>query len=155
RLMTPPLIGITTYGRDEQNRFLLPAEYVDAVRRSGGIPVLLPPGEANLHELLARLDGFILAGGGDLDPALYGGRHHETIYMVDSERDQSEIALAQEIVALRVPTLAICRGAQVLNVALGGSLIEHLPDVVGETIAHRLPPRQPSQHPVRIKPASR
>ncbi|MDQ3248260.1 MAG: gamma-glutamyl-gamma-aminobutyrate hydrolase family protein, partial [Chloroflexota bacterium] len=67
--MAPPLIGITTYGRDEQAAFTLPAAYVDAVRRAGGIPVLVPPGEIYLSELMARLDGLILAGGGDVDPA--------------------------------------------------------------------------------------
>ena len=68
-----PLIGITTYGRDAEGRFALPAEYVDAVRRAGGMPVLLPPGEALVEELIERFDGFVLSGGGDVDPALYGG----------------------------------------------------------------------------------
>lgn len=150
-----PLIGLTTYGRDENNRFALPAHYIDAVRRAGGIPVLLPPGETYDAQLLDRLDGLILSGGGDVNPSLYHGLHHETIYMVDPERDQSEIALVKQFIATDLPCLGICRGAQVVNVALGGSLIEHLPDVVGERVAHRVPPRNRTNHPVRLEPGSR
>lgn len=153
---TPPLIGITTYGRDEGNKFALPAEYVESVRRAGGIPVLVPPAEPHLEQLLARLDGLILAGGGDLDPELYQGSPHETIYMVDPERDRSELAMARQVAADGKPTLGICRGAQVINVALGGSLIEHLPDVVGEETVHRiLPPEEPAKHGVHVDEDSR
>lgn len=88
---------------------------------------------------MARLDGLILAGGGDIDPALYNGQDHATIYMVDTERDSSELDLVRRVVEAGVPTLGICRGVQVINVALGGTLIEHLPDEVGDAIAHRLP----------------
>ena len=136
-----PFIGVTTYGRGPHNRFTLPAEYVDAVRRAGGIPLLLPPGEARLDAVLLLLKAVVLTGGGDLDPDLYGGKHHETIYMVEPERDRSEIELARRVFDLGVPTLAICRGSQLLNVCEGGSLIEHLPDVVGEEVSHRAPPR--------------
>lgn len=153
--MSPPLVGITTYGRDEHNRFYLPAQYVDAVRRAGGIPLLLPPGEPYAESLLVQLEGLILTGGGDIDPALYGGAPHPAIYMIDPERDKSEIALVQYSVQSALPTLGICRGSQVINVALGGTLIEHLPDAVGETILHRLPPREPTQHSIRLTPGSR
>jgi putative glutamine amidotransferase len=133
-----PLIGITTYGRDKDGRFALPVEYVDAVRRAGGVPVLLPPGEARVEELIVRLDGFVISGGGDVDPARYGGNVADpTIERVDAERDAFELALARAVVELQVPALSICRGCQVMNVALGGTLHEHLPDVVGESIAHR------------------
>ena len=150
-----PFIGVTTYGRGPHNRFILPAEYVDAVRRAGGIPLLLPPGEARLDAVLPLLKAVVLTGGGDLDPDLYGGKHHETIYMVEPERDRSEIELARRVFDLGVPTLAICRGSQLLNVCEGGSLIEHLPDVVGEEVSHRAPPREPIAHPVRVLPGSR
>jgi putative glutamine amidotransferase len=153
--MTPPLIGITTYGRDEHGAFSLPGVYVDAVRRAGGIPVLLPPGEPELAVLLERMDGLILAGGGDIDPALYNGCRHETIYMLDPERDSSELEMVRRVVQSKTPTLGICRGAQVINVALGGTLIEHLPDVVGEVVLHRLPPRKPARHSVTIRADSR
>ncbi len=150
-----PFVGITTYGRGPHNRFILPAEYVDAVRRGGGIPLLLPPGEERMDAVLPLLKAVVFSGGGDLDPDLYAGRHHETIYMVEPERDRSEIELARRVFDLGVPTLAICRGAQLLNVAEGGTLIEHLPDVVGETVIHRAPPREPVAHPVRVSPESR
>lgn len=149
--MNAPLIGITTYGRDENQAFSLPAVYVDAVRRAGGIPVLIPPGEPNLAALMARLDGLILAGGGDIDPALYNGNPHETIYMLDPERDSSELEMVRRVVQSDLPTLGICRGAQVINVALGGTLIEHLPDEVGEEVLHRLPPRKAARHPIEIQ----
>jgi putative glutamine amidotransferase len=131
-----PLIGITTYGRGTDDRFRLPAEYVDAVRRAGGVPVLIPPG-GEIGQLLDELDGWILAGGGDLDPLLYDGRSHPSIERVDAERDASEMELARLVVERDLPALCICRGAQVLNVALGGSLIEHLPEEVGDAIVHR------------------
>jgi len=153
-IVSLPVIGITIYGRDADNKFSLPGEYVDAVRRAGGIPVLLPPGEVALEALLARIDGLILAGGGDLDPKHYDGHAHETIYMLDHERDLTELALVPYVVAQEMPTLGICRGAQVVNVALGGTLIEHLPDEVGESVLHRLPPREQASHAVEIDPAS-
>ena len=82
------------YGRDENDSFTLPAPYVEAMRRAGALPLLVPPGVARFDELLGRIDGLILGGGGDLDPGLYGGDRHETIYMVDGERDASELELA-------------------------------------------------------------
>lgn len=150
-----PVIGITTYGRDERGRYTLPAEYVAAVERAGGVPVLIPPLPALAARYLALVDGFVLAGGGDLDPAHYGGNAHETLYSVDAQRDALELELARRIVERRRPALAICRGLQVVNVALGGSLIEHLPAVVGEQVLHRAPPREPTPHPVRVKAGSR
>ncbi len=150
-----PVIGITTYGRDDNKRFSLPSVYVDAVRRAGGIPVLIPPGEPDLTQLLDLLDGVILSGGGDIDPQLYAGTRHETIYMLDPERDSSEIKLARLLVDQDLPVLGICRGTQILNVALGGTLIEHLPDVVGEEVLHRAPPRLPVSHEVTVAPDSR
>jgi putative glutamine amidotransferase len=148
-----PVVGITTYGREDQ-RFALQMGYVDAVRRAGGMPILLPPGDAQVGALLERLDGLILVGGGDVSPNLYGGSPHPLNYKVDAERDRSEIALVHEAVARRLPTLGICRGCQVINVALGGTLIEHLPDVVGERIPHRQSQGQPSKHSVRVEPSS-
>ncbi|MFN8441524.1 MAG: gamma-glutamyl-gamma-aminobutyrate hydrolase family protein [Caldilineaceae bacterium] len=146
-----PLIGITTYGRNDYNAYTLPAEYVDAVRRAGGIPVLIPPGEAQTAELMTRLDGLILSGGPDVDPELYDGMQHKMIYGIDPDRDETEIALAQIVAEHSQPTLCICRGAQVMNVALGGSLVEHLPDVVGEEVVHRDVRSMWAQHTVNIE----
>ncbi len=149
-----PVIGVTTYARNEENRFELPAAYIDAVRRAGGIPVLVAPGEDQWHTLLDRIQGLVFTGGGDIDPAHYGGQPHEAIYMVDRERDASELALGLAAVERRVPTLGICRGAQVLNVTLGGTLYEHLPDAIGDALAHRAPPREPTHHAVAVSEAS-
>lgn len=145
-----PLIGITTYPRDAEGRFHLPADYVDAVRRAGGVPVMLPPGEAAVDELIARLDGFVLSGGGDVDPVRYGGdAAHPTIERVDAERDTFELALARAVVEREVPALTICRGCQVLNVARGGTLHQHLP-------GHRqTEPATATTHTVQIEPGSR
>lgn len=153
--MSPPLIGITTFGRDDKNQFILPAEYVDAVRRAGGLYALLAPMEARFEELVELLDGLVLSGGGDLDPELYGGVPSDTVYMVDPERDASELELSRRAVAAGLPTLAICRGTQVLNVALGGTLIEHLPETGEASINHRLPPREPTEHKVTLQRGSR
>lgn len=150
-----PLIGLTTYGRNADDAFALPAAYVDAVRRAGGIPILLPPGESRSAQLMQHLDGLILTGGGDIDPALYASEGHETVYMVDKERDETEIAFSHRAISLHVPLLGICRGTQMINVALGGTLIEHLPDSVGTVVEHRLPPREPTTHPVEVVPHSR
>jgi putative glutamine amidotransferase len=148
-------IAITTYGLDEDNRYSLPAEYVDSVSRAGGVPVLIPPGDSATASLLEHVDGLILTGGGDISPTTYGGAAHETLYMVDTRRDELEMELARSAIASALPTLGICRGMQIVNVALGGTLIEHLPDVVGEAVAHRAPPREPIPHPVRLQPSSR
>ena len=151
-----PLIGITTYGRSRRGRYKLPAAYVEAVRRAGGVPVLLPPGDERVEELVARLDGFLLAGGGDVAPDLYGGETHAAIERVDRERDAFEIALVHALVAEGAPALSICRGCQVVNVALGGTLHEHLPDVVGAGVPHReAAPEGEVRHTVWVEPGSR
>jgi putative glutamine amidotransferase len=123
---------------------------VSATRRAGGVPVLIPPGESNHESLYGRLDAMILTGGGDIHPNRYGGQAHSTIYMTDADRDEMEIAIVRQVIELQIPTLAICRGAQVVNVALGGTLHPHIPDVYGELVQHRLPPREPTLHRVQV-----
>lgn len=150
-----PRIGITTYAVNDHGEIPLPHQYVTSVRRAGGVPLLIAPGETHLDRLLDSLDAFVVAGGGDICPRRYGGRDHETIYSVDAERDEFELRLIAELHARRTPTLAICRGLQIVNVALGGTLHAHLPDVVGETVAHRAPPRRPIPHAVQLVPDSR
>ena len=112
--MALPIIGITTYGRNEENHFTLPAEYIEAIRNAGGLPWPIMHGERHLREILEHVDGLILAGGGDLNPLLYGGDDHETIYMLDNERDRTEIDLANQAIDSGIPTLGICRGIQIL-----------------------------------------
>lgn len=150
-----PIIGLTTYERNKEHTYGLPAEYIEAVRRAGGIPVLLPHGEPYQDDLLRLLDGVIFTGGGDVDPALYQGNDHEALEYVDAERDRSEIALIRMAVETGLPTLNICRGAQVLNVALGGTLIEHLPDEIGPDVSHRTDPPGYTYHPVAVESGSR
>lgn len=156
--MSTPVVGITTYApRENLERFHLPVEYVHAVRRSGALPWLIPPGEPRLAELLAHLDGLVLSGGGDVDPALYGGASaHPKLYGVHRERDATELALARAALERGLPTLGICRGCQIVNVAFGGSLIEHLPDEVGDELAHRGEgPGTSNLHAVELSPGSR
>jgi putative glutamine amidotransferase len=152
--MMPPIIGLTTYARNEAKQFQLPAAYIDALVRAGGAPALLPPVDVDPAAWLDRCDGLILTGGGDIDPATYGGACHPTNYMMDRQRDAIELALVREALRRELPLLAICRGIQVLNVALGGTLIPHIPDAVGEEVPHRLPPREPTKHTVEILPDS-
>jgi putative glutamine amidotransferase len=149
-------IGVTTYRRETEGRerFTLPAAYVNAVREVGGVAVLLAPGDAAPEALLARLDGLVLSGGGDLDPRYSGAEEHATVYGTCPERDAFEIALARAAVASDLPTLAICRGLQVLNVARGGTLHAHLPDVVGDEVAHRSSQVEATSHSVRIAEGS-
>lgn len=153
-----PLIGVTTYHRDrgERHRYQVPAAYVDAVRVAGALPVLLPPGEASPHELLDAVDGLLLCGGGDIDPARFGGRSgHTAQYATCAERDDFEFALVRASLERGLPLLAICRGLQVLNVVLGGTLHVHLADVVGEQVPHRLSQDRHTLHPVRLDAESR
>jgi len=152
---TQPLIGITTYSKNEAGEFVLPHDYIDAVRRSGGIPLLVPPGEAHLEPLIQRLEGFVFAGGGDINPQRYQGQPHESVYNIDDERDRSELEAARLILKHQLPTLAICRGLQIFNTLLGGTLFEDLPEQLGESVIHRLPPRKATRHLVQIKPNSR
>ena len=149
-------IGVTSYRRDREGRerFTLPAAYVDAVRAVGGVAVLLLPGEAAPEALLSRLDGLVFSGGGDLDPQFSGAALHGTVYGTCAERDEFELALARAAIAKGTPTLAICRGLQIVNVARGGTLYGHLPDIVGESVPHRASQLEPAAHPVRLSPGS-
>jgi putative glutamine amidotransferase len=134
-----PLIGISTYSdlarwRDWSSpAALIPRTYVDAVRRSHGRPVLLPPGgdPAEAAATVADLDGLIVSGGGDVDPARYGAVADPETGAPNAERDGWELALIAAALDQAVPLLAICRGLQLLNVVRGGTLLQHLPAVVG------------------------
>ena len=122
-----PVIGISCYGKAKiPDRYSVPIDYVKAVQCAGGLVVLLPPGEP---EVLERVDGLVLAGGGDIDPKHYGDeKRHASLYGLDDERDAFEFGVARHAIARDLPTLAICRGMQVVNVATGGSLHQHLGD---------------------------
>jgi putative glutamine amidotransferase len=134
------------------------APYIEAIHRAGGIEAVLLPVELDADDAarrLARFDGFLLIGGGDLDPAHYGEQPHPAIYDVEPRRDAFELALARAAVEGGVPTLAICRGIQVLNVALGGTLRQHIDDAA-DGVAHGDPAsHRPVTHAVRLAPGSR
>ncbi|MDQ4076039.1 MAG: gamma-glutamyl-gamma-aminobutyrate hydrolase family protein, partial [Chloroflexota bacterium] len=149
-----PIIGITTYGPNEENHYFMPAPYVKAVAAAGGLPILLPPSEAEAEAVLALVDGFIFAGGGDIDPEEYGGTAHPALSPIDKERDRFELTLARLLLEQDTPTLGICRGAQVLAVASGGDLIVDLPEEVGNVVVHKAPPNL-TEHPVTLEPDSR
>lgn len=148
-------IGITTYARDEEGRYSIPGLYLDAVRAAGGIPILLTPGETQVESLLSQVNGLLLAGGGDVNPDRYGSSGHPEVYAVDEERDVLEFKLVSWALEQQLPLLGICRGLQVINVALGGTLIEHLPDVIEDKTAHCLVPRAPTEHAIELAADSR
>ena len=136
-----PLIGLTTYleraktGVWDVPASFLPKVYFDAVEKAGGIAVLLPPQAISddiADRLLDSLDGLILTGGKDIEPARYGQEAHEQTDEPRRDRDEWEDTLLRRALEREIPFLGICRGAQVLNVALGGTLHQHLPDVVGD-----------------------
>lgn len=140
-----PIIGISAGRRlvksseGKTRATVLYTTYSEMVRATGGIPVVLPPGDpAEIPELIARLDGLILSGGGDVEPALYGGEHLDGVYAVDPVRDAFELALVRAAVAQRLPTLAICRGMQIANVALGGTLFEDIATRRPQALAHQV-----------------
>jgi len=150
-----PVIGITMYGRNEKDQLYLPGTYADAVQAAGGRAVLLPPDERDPVSIFEFVDGLILAGGGDIEPAHYGGQPHPEIYMTDPVRDAFELALVEALRDKKTPVLGICRGLQLLVVADGGSLYPHLPDEFGSSVPHRKAPWIPSEHPVTLEGDSR
>jgi len=154
--VTRPVVGITTYvtrarfGPWDAESALVPADYVSAVERSGGRPLLVPPSALGVEETLDAIDGLILSGGSDLDPELYGQEPHAETVGVVPERDQAELTLLQAALSRDMPVLAICRGSQVLNVAAGGDLVQHLPEQVGHE-QHRHTPGVFADHDVTLE----
>jgi putative glutamine amidotransferase len=166
-----PLIAVTTSelrehrgvtptpeGEPPQEEMALGLKYLRAIERAGGIPVVVPPLQFDcLEPLLARVGGVCLSGGPDLDPRAYGEPKHELIGPTWSELDSFELALATAADARGLPILAVCRGTQVLNVSRGGSLHQHLPDVVGRAVNHRQerPGREPTHWVTVLSEATR
>jgi putative glutamine amidotransferase len=135
---------------------LAPRSYVRCVHRAGGVAIVLPPDAAALSDpdlLLDRVDGLMLVGGGDIDPTSYGAELHPETKGVWSDRDAFELALARRALARDMPVLGICRGMQLLNVALGGTLLQHLPEALGAE-THRTVAGTFSEHHVRLDPDS-
>ena len=130
--------------------------YVQAIEAAGGIPVVVPPlADRDVPRMLARLDGLVLSGGPDLAPCAYGAGPHVQLGVTEPQLDGFEYAMAREAARLELPILGICRGAQTLNVARGGTLHQHLPDVVGDVITHRqIEDGRLPTHPVVVAPGS-
>jgi putative glutamine amidotransferase len=156
-----PLIGVTmsvTENTKRPERTYLNSAYLAALQQAGGVPVMLPPElEARARlELFRRLQGVLLTGGGDVDPARYNEPRHPTVSDVSSARDGLEIELVGHALDRRLPVLAICRGIQVLSVALGGSLYQDVASDPGTRVEHsQRAPRHEPTHDVKVDPASR
>jgi gamma-glutamyl-gamma-aminobutyrate hydrolase PuuD len=155
-----PLIGITGYveqarwGVWDQRAVLVPHDYVRMLEDAGARPLVVPPREDAVEETLDALDGLVLTGGPDLDPDLYAAAAHDATDEPRRERDAGELALLRAALERDLPTLAVCRGSQLLNVARGGDLVQHLPEVVGDE-RHKHRPGTFSDHHVEVKPGTR
>ncbi len=159
-----PLVAVTGYHlapgrvtRWPEGGYGVPAFYLDALRRAGARILIVSPGETNdPEEILEPFDGLVLIGGGDIDPARYGSEpDSEHTYGIEEDRDELEIGLLRAADRAHVPTLAICRGMQAMNVAFGGTLHQHLPDVPG-MLEHGVPIEDTiSTHDVKAAPESR
>lgn len=158
-----PLVAVVAYHLDgtrvarwPEGGYGVPALYLDALRRAGARTAILAPGEpGEPEELLEPFDGLLLVGGGDVHPARYGAEPDDHLYGIEPDRDEAEIELLQAADRLALPTLCICRGIQVMNVAFGGTLHQHLPDVPG-LIEHGVPVEGTQTiHAVTAEPGSR
>ena len=158
--MARPVVGITTYVEQAQwghwnlEAALIPYDYVRALERAGARVLLVPPDAEGIEETLDALDGLLLSGGNDLDPQSYGAEAHPETNGLRPERDGGELALLQAALERDMPVLAVCRGLQVLNVARGGDLVQHLPEQVGHE-EHRAVKGVFSDHGVRVDESSR
>ena len=168
--MGKPIIGVTVseirakedaqrvrHGEPTQTEMTLGLAYMRAIERAGGLPVALPPlKNENVDPLLDQLSGLLLTGGPDLDPACYGAEPHPELGPIDHDVDVFEVALCRQADRRGMPILGICRGAQVLNVARQGSLIQHLPEILSSgAIEHRqVEPGDRTTHVVQVAPDS-
>jgi putative glutamine amidotransferase len=154
-----PLVGVSTYidtaawGVWSRPAALLPATYVDAVAAAGGVPILLPPGGRDASRAVDAVDALVLAGGPDIDPATYGAPPHPKTANVQPARDRWELGLLAAAIERGVPVLGICRGMELMNVACGGDLAQHLADH-GASANHRPAPGSYGWHGVRLDPTS-
>lgn len=160
-----PVIGITPTPMDDTqdhgsfHRYTLADTYTRAIEAAGGIPLIIPPQDGNTSEILDVLDGLLISGGGDIDPAAYGASEvHEKTGGIHHGRDELELALAREALERDMPMFCICRGIQVLNVALGGTLYQDVADEFSADISHRqqdnkIPKEEPG-HDVSVQPDS-
>jgi putative glutamine amidotransferase len=160
-----PIIGITPSPMEDKQphatftRYAMSSTYTEAVEAAGGVPLVIPPQTGNVAEILAAVDGLLLSGGADIDPARYGDTEvHPTTYDIHAGRDELELELVRQAVAQDMPVLCICRGIQVLNVALGGTLIQDVPSQYSSDIQHAqhkdgIVAHEPG-HTVKVTPGS-
>jgi gamma-glutamyl-gamma-aminobutyrate hydrolase PuuD len=155
------VIGITTYtepsvrwGTWDVPAAVIPLAYVGAVEAAGGRALLVPPSEEGVDETLDVLDGVLFSGGSDIDPSEYGHEPHPETSGTRPERDRGELALLRAALERDLPVLAVCRGSQVLNVARGGDLVQHLPELVGHD-DHKQTPGVFADHEVEVKEGTR
>ena len=161
--MSFPLIGITaghSKNKHGHPQIHLLRTYVDATIRAGGVPVIIPPEltEKGWKLLYEKLDGIIFSGGADVDPEIFNGEAHLMVYGIDHERDSLEIPLILHTIEDKKPFFAICRGFQVLNVALGGTLYTHISDQLEDSLRHDTPseePRNSLAHEIKVEEGSR
>lgn len=155
-----PLIGVTAYverarwGVWDQPAVLIPHDYVRMLEAAGARPLVVPPSTEGVEETLEALDGLLVSGGPDLDPALYGADAHEATDEPRRGRDAGELALVTAALERDLPVLAVCRGSQILNVARGGDLVQHLPETVGHE-RHKHEPGTFSDHGVEVRDGTR
>jgi gamma-glutamyl-gamma-aminobutyrate hydrolase PuuD len=154
------VIGITSYAQDarwgvwHEPAALIPLAYVDAVQQAGGRAIVIPPAEDGIEETLAVLDGVVFSGGADVDPSRYGAEPHPETDTPQARRDAGEMALLEAALDRDMPVLAICRGVQLLNVARGGDLVQHLPEELGND-DHKQVPGEFAVHAVEVKQGTR
>jgi putative glutamine amidotransferase len=156
-----PLIGITAYaepsvrwGAWDVPAAVIPLAYVRQIEAAGGRALLVPPSEEGIDETLDALDGVLFSGGADIDPSEYGHAAHPETNGTRPERDRGELALLRAALERDMPMLAVCRGSQVLNVARGGDLVQHLPEVVGDE-KHKHTPGVFADHDVDVHEGTR
>ena len=157
-MLMKPVIGIgsdvqTTPGK--RDRAFAYTTYIDSLRRAGAIPVLIPPQPENAAELVEELDGLLLAGGDDCDPAAYGEEPHPKVEPMDPRRQNNDLSLARAARERGIPTLGICLGLQVMNIAAGGSLVQDIPTEIDTDIEHVSEPEDRARHDVIVEDGTR
>jgi putative glutamine amidotransferase len=156
--MRKPLIGIGTdifIEAGHRDRAFVYTTYVDSLRRAGAIPVLIPPQPENAAEVVSELDGIVLAGGYDCDPAVYGEKPHPTVEPMDERRQQNDMSLAKLARERRIPTLGICLGLQMMNVAAGGTLVQDINSEIETEIVHESHPGARLRHDITLEPGTK
>lgn len=156
--MTKPIIGIgsdVAHKDGQRDRAFAYTTYTEALRRAGAMPVVIPPQPENAAEIVRELDGLLLAGGDDCDPTAYGEQPHPTVEPMDPRRQSNELALAHAARERGIPTLGICLGVQVMNVAAGGTLIQDIASEMDTDIDHASEPSDRNRHEVLVEKGTR